>query len=206
MKLGAIFRLPKRKKGEQPTNCGACQAWVNPDLLVAHNYTLLCPTCFAKAGPQLEYGNRADEYSDSGELLSRTGLTSSQMGHLKKSAEFAGSWLNELLSSLPFLFYVVLYFWSEVSELGKHVFTGYLIADVATWIIRVFVCNTHRPVVLVLHVIGYIVVVGLWIAASGALSLPDDAGDRGIVMLVGMGVFGGKMFTLTMQRLHGTAE
>lgn len=203
MKPGSIFRLSERKIKARPSVCGACKAKVNPASLIPHNYSFLCPACFAAGTASQEDVKHAKRYSESGERINATGLTASQMDNLREKADLAQTWMMEILSSLPFLFYLLLYYWSQQSELGKHFFTGYLIADVASWLIRSFVFHKHRPIVLLLHVIAYILVVTLWFNASGELKLPEHPADRGVVLMTAMAVFSMKLVALVLHGLFG---
>ncbi|MFQ5507303.1 MAG: hypothetical protein ACE5F1_21255 [Planctomycetota bacterium] len=161
----------------------------------------ICPRCLALKESAEKTKHLSPEEED--ELVPLPdGLTRNQWRSWMDTTTLLRTVFGSIASHLPFAAYIGLYLWGAEGGLGLTCFTGYLIADCVTWILRAAIDGRGHPVRITIQLLLYAVVVRFWYEASGILSLPKDPGDRGVAGLVFMFVFGVKMCGFIYERMQ----
>ncbi len=95
--------------------------------------------------------------------------------------------------------YLLFWYFAQRNEVFGHAFTGFLIADVASWLLRLGLELRHATLALFVEFVAHIAVVWLCYDVPGLLELPQRADDRGIVAMTFFGVFSIRVVWHAMQ-------
>ena len=201
-----VARLNRiREQGELQRLCASCLKAVPRADLTVKDGALICKDCMAPmsvpfATPKVLGTRRRVQHG----ARPMQGIHHSLDGD--EAYERAGVYLEYGLLIFRCAVYLLFFVAAQKSELARHAFQGFLVADFGAWLVQGIFEFRRDPQAVVLEFCFFGVVLYFLQDKSGLLSLPPAPTDRAVVGLVFLFYFSTRVIFYVLRRRYEEGE